>query len=165
MLHPADTIEYPTPQPIFDVLNAEFGFQLDVCATAENAKCERFFTVQENGLAQKWSGMCWMNPPYGTEMPRWIRKAYESAVEGDATVVCLVPARTDTAWFHNFCAAGEIRFLRGRITFVGSEHPAPFPSMVVVFHAYLDPGGTMKAWECKSKSDQLRLETTPWSEM
>lgn len=157
LLGPAESIEHPTPQPVFDALNAEFGFQLDVCATAENAKCARYFTVKENGLAQKWSGMCWMNPPYGSELPRWIRKAYDSACEGDATVVCLIPARTDTKWFHNFCVAGEIRFIPGRLTFVGSENSAPFPSMVVIFHAYLDPGGLMRTWDWRKRVEQLEL--------
>lgn len=166
MLGPAESCEHPTPQPVFDALDAEFGFQLDVCATAENAKCARFFTVKENGLAQPWTGICWMNPPYGDEIPRWIKKAYDSACEGYATVVCLLPARVDTRWFHGYCLAGEVRFIPGRIKFVGSEDPAPFPSMVVVFHAHLDPGGIVKAWDWRQKnlgqeSLQFNAEVTP----
>ena len=155
--------DWETPPELFGALNDEFGFHVDVCADEVNAKCRRFYTVRENGLAQKWSGMCWMNPPYGSDLPRFIRKAYQSAVEGDATVVCLVPARTDTRWFHTYCVLGEIRFIPGRIKFVGSKWTAPFPAMVVIFHAYLDPGGIMKTWDwrqqsCPSSQMSLRRE-------
>jgi phage N-6-adenine-methyltransferase len=123
---------WATPQEFFDGLDTEFGFQMDVCAIAENAKCARFFTPQENGLAQEWSGVCWMNPPYGRAIGHWMRKAYESSQAG-ATVVCLVPARTDTAWWHEYAMKGEIRFIRGRLKFGGHKNSAPFPSAVVVF--------------------------------
>lgn len=124
------TAEWETPQDLFDALNAEFGFTLDVCATAENAKCKRYFTKEDDGLTQEWSGVCWMNPPYGDD--RWSKKAYESA-EAGATVVCLIPGRLDTAAWWEYYAKGEIRFLRGRLKFGGSENPAPFPSAVVIF--------------------------------
>jgi len=110
------TDEWATPQDVFDRLDAEFGFELDVCATPENAKCPRYYTKRENGLLQKWEGVCWMNPPYGREIGQWVKKAYTSALEG-ATVVCLLPARTDTAWWHDYCMKGEIRFVRGRLKF------------------------------------------------
>jgi len=126
------TDEWPTPQEFFDRLNEEFHFTLDVCATPENAKCLRYFTKQENGLLQKWEGVCWMNPPYGREIGQWVKKAYESAL-GGATVVCLLPARTDTAWWHDYCMKGEIRFVRGRLKFGDANENAPFPSVVVVF--------------------------------
>ena len=126
------TDEWPTPQDFFDRLNEEFHFTLDVCATPENAKCPRYFTKRENGLLQKWTGTCWMNPPYGREIGQWVKKAYESALEG-ATVVCLLPARTDTAWWHDYCMKGEIRFVRGRLKFGSATENAPFPSAVVVF--------------------------------
>lgn len=125
-------MDWETPQWLFDQLDAEFGFELDVCATPENAKCERYFTPEHDGLSQEWTGVCWMNPPYGREIGRWMRKAYESSLNG-ATVVCLVPARTDTAWWHDYAAKGEVRFLRGRLRFVGARHSAPFPSAIVVF--------------------------------
>lgn len=112
-------------------------------STAENAKCSRFFTREVDGLAQEWAGHCWMNPPYGREIGKWVRKAYDSAMDGSATLVCLLPARTDTAWFQEYCAAGEIIFLRGRLRFSGKD-PAPFPSVIAIFHAHLDPGGTMR---------------------
>lgn len=123
---------WETPQEFFDKVNAEFGFELDVCATPENAKCPRYFTKEIDGLAQEWKGVCWMNPPYGREIGRWMRKAYESA-RGGATVVCLVPARTDTAWWHDYATKGEVRFIRGRLKFGNSRHSAPFPSALVIF--------------------------------
>ena len=123
---------HSTPQDFFDKLNAEFGFQLDVCATKENAKVSRYFTTEDDGLSQEWRGVCWMNPPYGREIGKWVRKAYESAQAG-ALVVCLLPARTDTAWWHDFCAKGDVRFVRGRIKFGKATSGAPFPSAVVIF--------------------------------
>jgi phage N-6-adenine-methyltransferase len=131
------TPEWATPAEVFAPLNAEFGFTIDVCAVPENAKCDRFFTPEQNGLAQKWTGVCWMNPPYGRGIGAWIRKAWESAQAG-ATVVCLIPSRTDTAWWHDYVMRGEIRFQRGRIYFEptygnGAGDRAPFPSAVVIF--------------------------------
>jgi phage N-6-adenine-methyltransferase len=128
----SETDDWATPQALFDELAAEFAFTLDVCATAENAKCERFFTVEDDGLAQDWAGVCWMNPPYGDAIVRWVEKAYETGRAG-ATVVCLVPARVDTGWWWDYCRHGEVRFLRGRLKFGGGANSAPFPSAVVVF--------------------------------
>jgi hypothetical protein len=85
-----------------------------------------------DGLQQKWKGVCWMNPPYGKEIKKWMKKAYESSLEG-ATVVCLVPSRTDTKWWHEYAMKGEIEFIKGRLKFGGSKNSAPFPSAVVVF--------------------------------
>ena len=136
--HPK-TVEWGTPQDFFDALHEEFGFTLDVAATPENAKCERYFTRAEDGLSQDWgSECCWMNPPYGREIRHWMRKAHESSLSG-ATVVCLVPARTDTGWWWDYAMRGEIRFIRGRLRFEGGSktnplsHNAPFPVAVVVF--------------------------------
>jgi phage N-6-adenine-methyltransferase len=123
---------WATPQDFFDGLNAEFGFTLDVCANADNAKCADYFTAEQDGLAQDWRGVCWMNPPYGRGIGAWMRKAYESAQVG-ATVVCLVPARTDTAWWWGYAMKGEVRFIRGRLKFGGRKENAPFPSAVVIF--------------------------------
>jgi phage N-6-adenine-methyltransferase len=126
---------WATPQDFFDLLNLEFGgFTIDVCATRENAKCIQYFDRDVDGLKQEWHGNVWMNPPYGTEIGRWVKKAYEAAQEG-ATVVCLLPARTDTRWFHDYCKRGEIRFVKGRLKFGGSKTSAPFPSMVVIFRS------------------------------
>lgn len=128
----SQTDDWATPPWVFRELDAEFGFELDVCATPENAKCARYFTRDDDGLAQEWRGVCWMNPPYGETIGRWMEKALASSKAG-ATVVCLVPARTDTAWWHDYAAKGEVRFLRGRLTFGNAKNPAPFPSAVVVF--------------------------------
>jgi len=125
--------EWETPRALFDELNREFGFTLDVCALPENAKCDLFFTPKTDGLSQSWKGhMCWMNPPYGREIGKWVKKAYEESQRG-ATVVCLLPARTDTRWFHEYCTKGEIRFIKGRLKFGGCKNSAPFPSMIVIF--------------------------------
>lgn len=120
------------PQSTFDALHKEFKFTLDVCALASNAKCRRYFTPEKDGLTQKWVGTVWMNPPYGRVMAAWIKKAFESSRQG-ATVVCLLPARTDTAVWHDYCMKGEIRFIRGRLKFGGHSNSAPFPSAVVIF--------------------------------
>ena len=97
---------WETPRDLFDKLNEEFNFELDVCATPENAKCKKYYSPEEDGLKEEWKGLCWMNPPYGREIGKWMKKAYESAVAG-ATVVCLVPARTDTAWWLTTALKGK----------------------------------------------------------
>jgi len=127
------TDEWPTPQSLFDALNSEFGFTLDPCATPANAKCRRFFTKADDGLTQDWGDeIVFMNPPYGRAIGHWMKKAYAAARSG-ATVVCLVPARTDTTWWHRYAMKGQVRLLKGRIRFVGGRHCAPFPSAVIVF--------------------------------
>jgi site-specific DNA-methyltransferase (adenine-specific) len=126
--------EWSTPADLFAELDSEFGFTLDPCATSENAKCPSYFTRAENGLAQPWTGRVFCNAPYGRVIGDWIRKAWESVQSGQAElVVCLVPARTDTAWWHDYCEQGERRFLRGRVCFGGGDSAAPFPSVLVVF--------------------------------
>ena len=133
VLFSSKTDLWETPQDFFEKLDQEFGFELDVCALPENAKCSRYFSPMDDGLEQDWTGVCWCNPPYGREIEKWVKKAYISAIEG-ATVVMLLPARTDTRWFHDWIyGKTEIRFIRGRLKFGGAEHDAPFPSMVVVF--------------------------------
>lgn len=126
---------WATPQDFFDKLNEEFQFDLDVCALPDNAKCERYFTPEMNGLLQPWSGKVWCNPPYGREIGMWIARAYTATKLGYAdVVVMLLPARTDTRWFHDFIfQKAEIRFVKGRLKFGDSKNSAPFPSMVVVF--------------------------------
>jgi phage N-6-adenine-methyltransferase len=127
------TDEWETPQYLFDELDREFHFTLDVCATAENAKCAAFYSRTQDGLAQPWEGVCWMNPPYGRTISLWIAKAYNSAQAG-ATIVALVPSRTDTAWWQDYVAKiPGIRYLRGRLRFGSAKSNAPFPNAVVVF--------------------------------
>lgn len=128
----SETDMWSTPQDLFDKLDGVFHFETDVCATDKNTKCEAWFTSVEDGLAQVWTGTCWMNPPYGREIGSWIEKAYRSGKQG-ATVVCLVPARTDTKWWHDYCTKGEVTYLRGRLKFGNAKSCAPFPSAVVVF--------------------------------
>ena len=128
---------WATPQEFFDKYNNKYKFSTDVCATAENAKCPHFFTAEQDGLKQDWVGSCWMNPPYGRQIKLWVKKAYESSLNG-ATVVCLLPARTDTSWWHDYCSKGSVEFIRGRLKFGGSKNSAPFPSAVVVFSGERD---------------------------
>lgn len=124
---------WETPQYFFNNLNKEFNFDIDVCAISSNAKCDKYFTPQQNGLLQRWNCKCYMNPPYGRQISVWVEKAYESAING-ATVVCLLPSRTDTRWFHEYCLkSSDIRFIKGRLKFSNSKNAAPFPSIVVVF--------------------------------
>lgn len=124
---------HATPLDFFAELDAEFSFETDVCALPENAKCANYYTPEIDGLAQEWRGTCWMNPPYGRTIGKWIEKAYLSAQKG-ATVVGLLPARTDTRWFHDFIyGKAEIRFVKGRLKFGEAKENAPFPSMVVIW--------------------------------
>ena len=114
-------------------MDAEFHFDVDVCATDENAKCKKYYTMQDDGLSKSWIGAVWCNPPYGRAIGQWVRKAFVEAANG-STVVMLLPARTDTKWFHEYIyGRAEIRFVRGRIKFGGSKNAAPFPSMIVIF--------------------------------
>jgi phage N-6-adenine-methyltransferase len=117
----------------FEKYNAIYNFELDVCATKENSKCKNYFTKEDDGLSNDWTGVCWMNPPYGREIIKWMKKAYESSLNG-ATVVCLVPARTDTKWWHEYAMKGQIEFIRGRLKFGNQTNSAPFPSAVVIFN-------------------------------
>lgn len=129
------TNEWATPQDFFDKLNKQFNFTLDPCATPENAKCEKFFTETDDGLAQDWGGhRVFCNPPYGRGLKDWVRKAYEESKKG-ALVVMLIPARTDTSYWHEFVVGGgaDIRFLRGRLKFGDGANSAPFPSALVMW--------------------------------
>ena len=121
-----------TPQDFFKKYDDVYKFETDVCATDDNAKCAKYYTEEMDGLSQQWRGVCWMNPPYGRTIGKWMKKAYESSLSG-TTVVCLVPARTDTNWWHDYAMKGDIEFIRGRLKFGGSKNSAPFPSAVVVF--------------------------------
>lgn len=127
--------EWSTPQALYDELNTEFKFTLDPCATAENAKCKKFYTIKDDGLVQCWGGdRAFVNPPY-SNIKAWVEKSvYESERKG--FVVMLIPARTDTKWFHEYIYKKprvEIHFIKGRLKFGDSKNSAPFPSMVVIF--------------------------------
>lgn len=136
-LFTSKTDMWATPLNFFTTLDEEFQFELDVCAVAENAKCEKYYTPEMDGLKQEWEGICWMNPPYGREIGVWMKKAYEESLRG-ATVVCLVPSRTDTKWWHEYSMKGEIRFIKGRLKFGDSKNSAPFPSAVVIFRGKIE---------------------------
>ena len=132
--------------PLYEKLNKEFNFTLDPCSTHENHKCDKYYTIEEDGLSKDWSGeTVFVNPPYGRDIGKWVKKSYEESLKG-TTVVMLIPSRTDTTWFHQYIyGKAEIRFLKGRLKFVNrllpswneegdyKLSPAPFPSMIVVY--------------------------------
>ncbi|MDB0438420.1 adenine methyltransferase [Clostridioides difficile] len=126
---------YETPQELFNKLNKCFKFDLDVCASHETAKCDSYFTLETDGLIQKWEGNCWMNPPYSREQIKWINKAFEETKNNYCIVVCLIPARPDTKVWQDiiFNYASFICFIKGRLKFEASKHFAPFPSALVIF--------------------------------
>jgi phage N-6-adenine-methyltransferase len=136
LMFSSQTGHWKTPKDLFTQLDQEFHFTLDVCADKNESpswhNIHEYFG--EDGLHRSWNGFtCWMNPPYGREIIRWLAKAYvETKVHQHCTVVALLPARTDTRWFWGICTKGEIRFLKGRLHF-SNKGPAPFPSMIVVF--------------------------------
>lgn len=131
VLFSSATDEWSTPQALFERLHGEFHFTLDVCADATNAKVARYYDLEANGLTQPWDAMWWCNPPYGRAIGEWTRKAATS----DAPGVMLLPARTDTKWFHEdiLPCADEVRFIRGRLYFGGAPSAAPFPSLLALF--------------------------------
>lgn len=140
MINPAmfssKTDDWATPQELFDALNEEFCFTLDPCASSSNAKCDKFYTKQDNGLSKDWAGeRVFCNPPYGREISKWVEKCSIEANNPNTVVVALLPARTDTQYFHRFIygKAKEVRFIKGRLKFGGHSNSAPFPSMIVIF--------------------------------
>lgn len=138
--------DWATPQWLFDLLDEEFHFTLDVCASADNAKCEAYYS--QSALDQRWRGICWMNPPYGKEISKWVTHAWAAAKRGNATVVCLLPARSNCDWWR-FVIEGEVRFIRKKLQFEGASGVSMFPNVIVVFRPMLQGGGTMRIWEPK----------------
>lgn len=137
VLFSSNSEEWETPQALFDALDQEFHFGLDVCATDQNRKCDNFFDKKINGLEQNWGGYgtIWCNPPYGSQIAAWCKKASEAAQAGHTTVM-LIPSRTDTRWFHEYIYKKpnvEVRFIKGRLRFGNAQNPAPFPNMIVIF--------------------------------
>jgi len=137
VLFSSNTDQWATPQDVYDELNKEFDFDLDPCADDQNHKTELYYTKEQDGLKQDWSGRRFFcNPPYGRDVGRWVEKAFRESAKDGTIVVLLIPARTDTRWFHDYIQhRSEIRFVKGRLKFGGGETPAPFPSMVVIFRA------------------------------
>jgi phage N-6-adenine-methyltransferase len=139
----AKSVEYETPDGIYEPLHCEFGFTLDVASTHENAKCANHYTAVEDGLTRDWSGVCWMNPPYGRVMQKWVRKAYKEWQRG-CTVVALIPARTNTGWWHE-CVQdiATVRFIRGEVAFKGFVRGLWMPMAIVIWpNTELSSGGT-----------------------
>lgn len=147
-MYTSNSEEWGTPQELFNRLNKEFNFTLDICASKENTKCPKYYTKEEDALKQEWGGVIWMNPPYGRQIGNWVKKAKETAQQGKATVVCLLPARTDTAWWHDYVMkADEIRLIRGRLKFGDGKGSAPFPSAIVVFKKGLSSKVQINSYE------------------
>ena len=137
VLFSSQNTDWETPSVFFDNLNKEFNFDIDVCASSDTTKCENYFSLEDDAFLHDWTGVCYMNPPYGRDIQRWVKKAAYSAEQG-ATVVCLLPARTDTRWWHNYVPlAAELRLIKGRLRFkrngCNTNIPAPFPSVIIVF--------------------------------
>ena len=126
--------EWETPQKVFDELNDEFNFTLDPCATEENHKCKKFYTKEDDGLSKDWGGQrVFCNPPY-SKIAKWVEKAYRESRTDHTVIVLLIPSRTETKYFHDFILhRSEVRFIKGRLRFSGSDENAPFPSMIVIF--------------------------------
>lgn len=134
----SEDMTWATPQQWFDYLNLEFKFTLDPCCVEATAKCKRYYTPEQDGLTQSWENeTVFMNPPYGKDLPLWMRKARDEAREHGALVVCFVPARVDTDWWHRYASWGEVRFPKGRVKFAGATHSAPFPVAIIILRPRL----------------------------
>ena len=135
LMFSSKTDMWSTPQSFYNKLNEEFDFNLDPCSTNDNAKCEKYFTIDDDGLKQDWKGhTVFCNPPYGRVLKEWVQKCYEESLKPNTKVVMLIPARTDTIYFHKYIYnIATIRFLKGRLKFGECTNSAPFPSMVVIF--------------------------------
>lgn len=134
-LFSSNTNEWATPKAFYEDLNKEFHFTLDPCATELNHKCDKYFTKEIDGLAQSWAGeVVFCNPPYGRSIGEWVKKCYEEHIKNNITIVMLIPARTDTTYFHKYIYNyAEIRFIKGRLKFNDCKQSAPFPSMLVIY--------------------------------
>ena len=147
--------DWATPQSFVNLVEKKLKlkFELDVCAYDHTAKAPRWFTEEDDALTKDWKGTCFMNPPYGQAIPKWLDYAYEQSQKHNSTIVCLVPARTDTVWFHTAASRGHLILLKGRIAFERShgkdiEHkPGAFGSMLIIFGAEKD---TITRWEWKN---------------
>lgn len=133
-LYSSDKMDWETPKQLFNKLNEEFYFSLDVCATPINTKCKMFFAIGDQSLDRDWFGIVWMNPPYGREISKWVAKAYNESRKTNCRCVCLLPVRSDTKWWHQYVMrASEIRLLNKRLSFEGANNKAPFPVAIVIF--------------------------------
>jgi len=140
--------DYSTPQDLFDKLNEEFHFDVDVCADEANNKVSLYYSEEDDALSKDWIGTCWMNPPFNNKK-KWTIKAYNEHIKHGSTIVCLLPARTNTEWWHNYCMKGEIRFIKGRPIFKGMKYGLPQPLAIVIFGRDI---GVMKSYSIHSKT-------------
>lgn len=136
VLFSSNSDEWSTPVDIYKDLDKEFNFTLDPCSTKENHKAQKYFTAEDNGLLQNWGGEnVFVNPPY-SNIAEWVKKAWKESTKDNTLVVLLIPARTDTRYFHEYIYhRAEIRFIKGRLHFGEAVNSAPFPSMVVIFRS------------------------------
>lgn len=133
VLYSSNKEDWETPKNLFEQLNEEFHFELDAAADIKNHKCERYYDKDQNGLIMPWAKRTFCNPPYGKKISKWVEKAFIESLKGNVCVL-LLPARTDTNWFHDYVInKAEVRFIRGRIKFNGALYNAPFPSMIVIW--------------------------------
>ena len=132
--------EWTTPDDLFGRIHQEFHFTLDLAADACNTKCREYFDAKQDALGKTWQGVCWLNPPYGAKQHRlsdWVKKAYNESQKSGCTVVMLIPARTNTRWWHDYCMkAAEIRLLNGRPKFGDAKHGLPQPLALIVFRKH-----------------------------
>ncbi len=137
---PSATVEWSTPLWLFDPMNAEFRFTVDVAASHEHHRCERYYTKEDNGLAQDWRGeRVWCNPPYNAEaLQAFTQKAWETTREDPSSLaVFLVPVKSDQKWWHRYAIKSEVRFIPGRVAFGGAANSAPMPvTFVIISHKH-----------------------------
>lgn len=135
----SEDMTWATPQDFFDSLNGIYDFTLDPCCVPATAKCDTYFTPEDDGLEQSWTDhRVFMNPPYGREIKHWVKKAKSEYRNGAQCVVCLVPARVDTGWWNDAVSdmSADVYFIKGRLKFGDAEHSAPFPSALIVWNHY-----------------------------
>ncbi len=129
----SEKIVYSTPIKLFNVINQEFNFGLDVCALPENAKCPKYFTPEQDGLTQDWKGVCWMNPPFNNALKKWVIKARDESIKHKSLICCLIPVRSNTIWWKNVCKDAEIRFIIGEVNFNDLERGLWLPMCLMIF--------------------------------
>jgi phage N-6-adenine-methyltransferase len=132
--------DWTTPREMFAYLDKEFRFDLDLAASAKNTLCSRYFDKAADALQQDWKGICWLNPPYGEKSGKlsdWVKKAHAESAKWGSTIVMLIPARTNTRWWHQYCMdADELRFLQGRPKFGDAIHGLPQPLALIIFRPH-----------------------------
>ena len=143
--------DWETPDCLFNDLNNIFNFTRDVCASKDNTKCKDYYSIDDSCLDKCWNGVNWMNPPY-KDMKKFIKKAYDERY--NVVTVCLIPARTNTNWWHEYCMEGEIWFICGRVKFKGCIHGLPQPLALVIFGTN---NGTMQSYYYKKESIKVSL--------